>query len=87
VRNHLFADLWTGPERLSDAALIGRTTEQFCVFQVVQLPEDRRRFVYEPYSQRYVWIESVAIGPVGPPESVPTKAPPALTCAKVLYTG
>jgi hypothetical protein len=50
---------------------------------VVDPPDDRRLYVYNPYSRNYFWIDRDAVGPVDPPPVSVRPRPAGQNCADV----
>ncbi len=66
------------------AALLGETSAQFCVFEERDKRGDRL-YVFNPYSQNYLWIDKPAVEPVARPEGRPHQSKPAgQNCADAL---
>lgn len=86
VKNHQLTEMWSGPSATPGNVSFGTTSQQFCSFQVVLPREGERLYVFNPYSQNYFWIDSTAVGPVGPPEQRPGAWPPEQNCSEILYT-
>lgn len=87
VKNHRLTEMWSGPTDAPGTVSFGMTSQQFCIFQVVQPPDGPRVYVLNPYSQNYFWIDADAIGPIGPPDERPGPPPPGQNCADAVYTG
>ena len=87
LRNHLVADMWSGPEDESSAVSFGKVSSLFCVFEERAARGDRL-YVFNPYSGNYFWIDRTAVGPVGTPEMRPRSAKPAdQNCADAIFDG
>ena len=88
IKNHRLTEMWSGPAGQSDAVSFGTTTAQFCSFQVVRPPDNSRLYVFNPYSNNYLWIDQDAVGPVSdPPERRPGPKPANQNCAEAIYEG
>ena len=87
VRNHRLTEMWSGAAGQTDAVSFGTTSNQFCAFLVVRAPEGARLFVYNPYTDNYLWLDADAIGPSGPPEQRSDPKPENQNCADALYGG
>lgn len=88
VKNHRLTEMWSGPAGSPGVASFGTTTAQFCSFQVVQPPSGTRLYVYNPYTDNYLWIDAEAVGPVpNPPERRPEARPAGQNCAEAVYEG
>jgi hypothetical protein len=86
VQNHRITETWSGPSSGPDTVSFGATSGQFCSFLVVLPPEGDRLYVFNPYSQDYLWIDAADIGPAGPPEQRPDPRPPDVNCTQDIYT-
>jgi hypothetical protein len=79
------ADMWSGPADQPGVISFGRTSGQFCVFQVRDQIGDRL-YVFNPYSENYFWIDKEAVGPVEAPEVRVGSAKPAnQNCADAVF--
>jgi hypothetical protein len=87
VQNHRITEMWSGPSSQSDAVSFGATSGQFCSFLMVLPPEGDRLYVFNPYSQNYLWIDAVDVGPAGPPEQRPDPRPTDVNCTRDVYPG
>jgi hypothetical protein len=87
VRNHRITELWSGRSSGPDTVSCGATSEQFCSFLVVLPPEGERLYVFNPYSQDYLWFDAADVGPAGPPDERPIPRPTDVNCTQDLYTG
>ena len=88
VKNHRLTEMWSGPAGQADAISFGTTTAQFCSFQVVRPPDNARLYVFNPYSNNYLWIDQDAVGPVSdPPERRSGPKPANQNCAEAIYEG
>ena len=88
VKNHRITEMWSGPPDAPGVVSFGRTSAQFCSFQVMQPPNGPRLYVLNPYSANYFWIDADAVGPVAnPPERHPQPRPPDQNCAEAIYDG
>jgi hypothetical protein len=87
VQNHRITELWSGPSSQPDTVSFGATSGQFCSFLVVLPPEGERLYVFNPYSQNYLWIDAADVGPAGPPEQRPEPGPTDVNCARDVYSG
>lgn len=69
--------LWSGSDE--EAVRLG-TAARWDYFQIVQPPQGARMFVYVARTKNYAWVDTLSVGPSGPPpEGWPPKdsAPPA----------
>src|SRR5262245_58998113 len=87
VQYHRITELWSGASSGPDTVSFGATSGQFCSFLVVLHPEGDRLYVFNPYTQDYLWIDAADVGPVGPPEQRPDPRPPDVNCTQDVYTG
>ena len=87
VQNHRITEMWSGPSGQPDTVDFGATSGQFCSFLVVLPPEGERLYVFNPYSQNYLWIDAVDVGPAGPPEQRPDPRPADVNCTRDIYPG
>ena len=85
VRNHRLTEMWSGQVGAPGVVSFGMTSQQFCSFLVVVPQQERRLYVFNPYSQNYFWIDADAVGPVGAPERQPGAPPPGQNCAEAVY--
>lgn len=87
VKNHRLTEMWSGPAGLSGVISFGTTSSAFCSFRVVQLGDNARILVYNPYSDGQFWIDADAVGPVEPPEHRAGPKPTGVNCAEIVYDG
>ena len=88
IKNHRITEMWSGPAGQANVTSFGPTSAQFCSFQVVMPPSGPRLYVFNPYTQNYLWIDADAIGPVADvPERRPGPKPANQNCAEVIYEG
>jgi hypothetical protein len=87
VQNHRITEMWNGPSSQPGTVSFGATSGQFCSFLVVLPPQGDRLYVFNPYSQNYLWIDATDVGPVGPPEQRPEPRPTDVNCTHNVYTG
>ena len=87
VQNHRITEMWSGPSGQANTVSFGATSGQFCSFLLVLPPEGDRLYVFNPYTQNYLWIDAVDVGPAGPPEQRPDPKPADVNCTQDLYTG
>ena len=81
VKNHRITEMWSGRAGAGGVVSFGTTSAQFCSFLVVRPPDNGRLHVFNPFSENYFWIDAAAVGPVGPPESMPERKPADQNCA------
>jgi hypothetical protein len=87
VKSHAITDMWSGPEGQAGAISFGKTSGQFCVFQLRDRRGDRL-YVFNPYSENYFWIDGRVVGPVDMPPGRPRSAKPASqNCADAVFDG
>jgi hypothetical protein len=78
-------DMWSGPSDQAGASSFGKTSSQFCAFQLRDQQGDRL-YVFNPYSENYFWIDQAAVGPVDMPEVRPRSAKPASqNCSDAIF--
>ncbi len=86
VKNHRETDMWSGPVGQAGVVSFGKTSRQFCAFQVVRPQEGGRLYVLNPYSKDYFWIDADSVGPVS---EAPTRAsgpkPADQNCTDQIY--
>jgi hypothetical protein len=86
VKNHRETDMWSGPTGQAGVVSFGKTSRQFCAFQVVRPQEGGRLYVLNPYSKDFFWIDADSVGPVS---EAPTRAsgpkPPDQNCTDQIY--
>ena len=87
VQNHRITEMWNGPSSQADTVSFGATSGQFCSFLVVLPPEGDRLYVFNPYSQNYLWMDAVDTGPAGPPEQRPDPRPTDVNCTRDIHAG
>jgi hypothetical protein len=85
VKNHRLTEMWSGPTDAPGTVSFGKTSGQFCSFLVVLPPDGPRLYVFNPYSQNYLWIDADAIGPVGPPEQRAGASPSGQNCSEAVF--
>ena len=85
VQNHRITEMWNGPTSQSATDGFGATTSQFCSFLAVLPPEGDRLYVFNPYTQNYLWIDAADVGPAGPPEQR-SGAKPDGNCSREVYS-
>jgi hypothetical protein len=86
VKNHRQTEIWSGQRGQPGVISFGTTSDQFCVFQVVQPQDGPRLFVLNPFSRDHFWIDADAVGPIAeaPPRASGPK-PSDQNCADRLY--
>ena len=88
IKNHRVTEMWSGPAGQANVTSFGPTSAQFCSFHVVMPPSGPRLYVFNPYTQNYLWIDADAVGPVGnEPERRPGPKPAGQNCAEAIYEG
>jgi hypothetical protein len=87
VQNHRITGLWSGRSSGPDTVSFGATSGQFCSFLVVLPPEGERLYVFNPYSQDYLWLDAADVGPAGPPDERPDPRPTDVNCTQDIDTG
>jgi hypothetical protein len=87
VQNHRIAELWSGPSSQPDTVSFGATSGQFCSFPVVLPPDGERLYVFNPYSQNYLWIDAADVGPAGSPDERQDPRPTDVNCAREMHRG
>jgi hypothetical protein len=85
VRNHRPTEMWSGPAGQSAVVSFGTTSQQFCAFRVAQPEVNGRLYVFNPYSNNYLWIDAVAVGPVAEPEHRQGTKPANQNCTGEIY--
>lgn len=81
VKNHEIAEMWSGPVGQDGVISFGKTSAQFCSFQVLQPQGNDRLYVLNPHSKNYFWIDARSIGPAPPPERRSGPPPPDVNCS------
>jgi len=85
IKNFRVTDMWSGPANQPGVISFGKTSSQFCSFQVVKPQEGTRLYVLNPYSKDYFWIDAADIGPVDEPQKGTGPKPPDQNCAEAIY--
>lgn len=85
LKNHRIADMWSGPADQADATSFGQTSAQFCAFQLRD-QRGNRLYVFNPYTENYLWIDKDAVGPVEvPPVRPRSSRPVGQNCSDAIY--
>ena len=88
VKNHRQTEMWSGQVGQPGVVSFGKTSDQFCLFQVLLPQEGARVFVLNPFGRGEFWIEADAIGPVAEePRHTSGPKPEDQNCAGVLFDG
>jgi hypothetical protein len=86
AKNHRQTEMWSGQVGEPGVVSFGKTSDQFCLFQVLLPQEGSRVFVLNPFGRGEFWIEADAIGPVAEePQRVRGPKPVDQNCAGVIY--
>jgi hypothetical protein len=88
VKNHRETEMWSGQVGQAGVVSFGKTSDQFCLFQVL-LPQDGPRvLVLNPFGRGEFWIEVDAVGPISEePQHTSSPRPSDQNCAGVIYDG
>lgn len=77
--------MWSGPADQEQLISFGTTSRRFCVFQQHDRKGDRL-YVFNPYSENFLWIDENAVGPIDAPEvRSRSKRPPGQNCDEAIF--
>ena len=85
LRNSELTSMWSGPTDQPGVISFGQTSARFCVFEARDQRGDRL-YVFNPYSQNYLWIDKKSVDPVVQPDVRPHASKPAgQNCADAIF--